>query len=122
MKRRCSPFFAERFKNSFDAVAGQVKNRGHAPFDQSFNEHIGSIHDENFMSLSLIGQRMPAALEEQVSRAFKTVSSRSAKPFAGVRHINSEYTQRRFGAAGCKFIRRQQIGHRLRRFCQNPGE
>jgi hypothetical protein len=99
--------FAERFENSVDAVAGQTKNRVNAPFDQSFNEHIGSIHDGNLWWLSLIGQRVPAAFEEQVSGAFKTVSSRSAKPLAGVRHINSKYAQRHFGAAGCKFIRRQ---------------
>jgi hypothetical protein len=59
----------------------------------SFKEHIGSIHDLNLGLLSLIGQSVPGALEEQVSGAFKTVSSRSAKPFAGIRHIHSEYTE-----------------------------
>src|SRR5208337_1622878 len=98
---------AERLENSVDTVAGQAKNRVHAPFHQSFNEHIGSIHDENLWWLSLIGQRVPAAFEEQVSGAFKTVSSRSAKPLSGVRHVYSKYAQRRFGAAGCEFVRRQ---------------
>lgn len=57
--------------------------------------HIGGIHVENFWLLLLIGHRVPAAFEEQVSGAFKTMSPRSAKPFAGIRHIHTEQAQPR---------------------------
>jgi hypothetical protein len=59
--------------------------------DQSFNGHIESIHDVKLGLLLLTGQSVPGAFEEQVSGAFKIVPSRSAKPFAGIRHIHSEY-------------------------------
>jgi hypothetical protein len=57
--------------------------------------YLGSILDENIELLLLFGQSVPGALEEQISGAFKAVPSRSAQPFACVRHIHSEYAQRR---------------------------
>ncbi len=71
------------------------------------NEQIGSIHDENLKLLSLIGQSLPAAFEEQAPGAFETLPPRSAEPFAGVGKIHREYAQSRRGTAGGEFIRRQ---------------
>jgi hypothetical protein len=83
--------FAQRLESSVDAVAWQAENRVNALFNQAFNEHIGSIHDENLGLLSLAGQSLPAALEEQISGAFETQSPRSAKPSAGIGKIHAEY-------------------------------
>jgi hypothetical protein len=75
--------------------------------DEPFNVDIGSIHDEYFGLLLLASQSVPRALEEQVSRTFKTMPSRSAQSLACIGHIHGEYAQPRGGTARCEFIRRQ---------------
>jgi hypothetical protein len=72
--------------------------------DQSFNGQIESIRYVKLGLLLLTGQSVPGAFEKQVSGAFKTVSSRSAKPFTGIRHIHSEDAEPRRGATRCEFI------------------